>query len=169
MRRPLFTTIGLIAAAIAIAGCSATPTPKIDYTPGELSGTDQNFAANLAGCMKDAGWDVEVHADNSMSAEYPDEQDDAYTAALDSCKAEFGYDVPPPELTTEQLKTLYQANMALAGCLREQGHQINDIPSEQAFIDGSGVFDPYGELQNPGGSALTEDEYAKLIKICPEP
>lgn len=155
---------------VLLSGCSpAQSSAPIDYAPGELSGTEQDFAAKMAACLKESGWEVEVHPDNSYSIELQEEQSDAYDAADKACSESLGYDEEHEPLSDAQMKRLYEGFVSLAGCLRAEGHEVRDIPSEQAFLDDA-VFDPYGELRDPQRSdALSDDEYYALLEICPQP
>lgn len=155
---------------VLLAGCSpAQNSAPIDYEPGELSGQDQNFATEMAACLKESGWEVEVRPDNSYSIELQEEQADAYDAADKACSESLGYEEEYEPLSDAQMKRLYQGFVSLAGCLRDEGHEVRDIPSEQAFLDDA-VFDPYGELRDPSRTdALSDDEYYALLKICPQP
>lgn len=166
-------TVALLTVASAAAfltACTAgTDAPPINYEPGELSGTDQNFAADMAACLKESGWEVEVGPDNSVNIQLREDQADAYDAANEACSESLGYDEEPEPLTDAQMKRLYQGLLALSGCLSDKGHEVRDIPSEQAFIDGA-VFDPYGELRDPArADAISNDQYYELLETCPRP
>lgn len=155
---------------VLLSGCSpAQSSAPIDYAPGELSGTEQDFATEMAACLKESGWDVEVRPDNSFGITLQEGQEDAYDAANAACAESLGFDEEPEPLTDAQMKRLYEGLVSLAGCLRDEGHEVRDIPSEQAFLDDA-VFDPYGELRDPGRSdALSDTEYYDLLQICPRP
>lgn len=160
----------MAAGGVLLTGCSpAQSSAPIDYAPGELSGQDQDFATKMAACLKESGWEVEVQPDNSYSIQLQEGQSDAYNAADAACAESLGLDNEPEALTDAQMKRLYAGFVALAGCLRDEGHEVRDIPSEQSFLDDA-VFDPYGELRDPRRSdALSDDEYYELLQVCPRP
>ncbi|WP_460946135.1 hypothetical protein [Okibacterium endophyticum] len=153
-----------------LTGCSSTSSATpIDYEPGELSGQEQDFATDMAACLKESGWEVEVRPDNSYTIQLQEEQSDAYDAAVEACSESLGYEEEPEPLTDAQMKRLYAGLVSLAGCLRDEGHEVRDVPSEQAFLDDA-VFDPYGELRDPKrADALSDDDYYDLLQICPRP
>jgi len=166
--------VAFLSALFLLTGCSSglDDASPIDYQPGELSGTAnwQNFATDMAACLKESGWEVEVSPRNSFSITITDDSmSAAWEAANVECKQSLGYDQEPEPLTEVQMKRLYQGKLSLVACLANEGYQVQEIPSEQAFLDDA-IFDPYGELYYPTNpNKISEDTYAKLIKICPEP
>ena len=74
-----------------------------------------------------------------------------------------GYD-KMPNLTTDQRADLYDQTMALVDCLEEQGYPITDVPSKQAFIDGT-EFVPYEQVP----TTVVGDAWDKLQRVCPQP
>lgn len=162
--------VALAMTGMLLTGCSSTSSsPPIDYEPGELSGTEQDFATKMAACLKESGWEVEVHPDNSFGITLQEDQEAAYDAAKSACSESLGFADAPEPLTDAQMKRLYAGLVSLAGCLRDQGYEVQNIPSEQAFLDDA-VFDPYGEIRDPNRSdAPSDDEYYALIQACPSP
>jgi len=155
---------------VLLSGCSPEQSAApIDYSPGELSGAEQDFATEMAACLKESGWEVEVRPDNSFGITLQEGQEAAYDAANAACTEGLGFAEELEPLTDAQMKRLYEGLVSLAGCLKSEDHEVQDIPSEQAFLDDA-VFDPYGELRDPGRSdALSDDEYYHLLQICPRP
>lgn len=157
--------------ALGLSACSPTgdANPPVDYQPGELSGADPKFASNMAECLANSGWDVEVDPDNSYGLTIPPGQEDAYDSAEKDCKTALGYDHEASPLTDAEKKHLFAALTSLADCLEQHGHEVRDRPSEQAFLDDA-VFDPYGEIRNPASvGSISEEEYFELLEACPRP
>lgn len=165
----MFVLLAMLCGSV-LAGCSSgTDSAPITYEPGELSGTEQDFASEMAACLKESGWEVEVRPDNSYGITLQEGQEAAYDAADAACSESLGFDKQPEPLTDAQMKRLYEGLVSLTACLRNEGHEVQDVPSEQAFLDDA-MFDPYGELRDPRRSdALSDDEYYALLKTCPQP
>lgn len=159
---------------LTIAACGGESAAPVEYEPGELSGTDPDYATKMADCLKESGWEVEVVPGGSFTIDFAGEdqeaQIEAYEAAREACSDDLGYDEPLEELSDSDRKRLYDGLVSLAECLQAEGYEIRDIPSEQAYLDETGVFDPYGELRDPGRvGSLSDEEYSDLLKVCPEP
>lgn len=159
----------LFVVALGLSGCGATANVPTDAsTPGQLSGSDPDFATNMMTCLGADGWDVDIVAGNNIEATLTSEQQDPYLAAVQACKEDFGYD-QAIELDESQLKELYRGLVAMTRCIEDQGYSISEIPSEQTFLE-SRYFDPYGELRDPTTPYTLDDEsYGELLKKCPKP
>ncbi len=162
MRRTRSTMIlgAVILLASTVVGCAGTSdeatTPRPQVTPGD-------FANNMRSCLSEAGYDVTVYDDGSIGIKLPDSQMPAYDDATHECSVKFGYD-KMPNLTTDQRADLYDQTMALVDCLEEQGYPITDVPSKQAFIDGT-EFVPYEQVP----TTVVGDAWDKLQRVCPQP
>ncbi|MFJ4036920.1 hypothetical protein ACIPVB_02450 [Microbacterium sp. NPDC090007] len=166
--RTRIAAVVLLFAAATLSGCAAEDVGPIDYQAGQLSGTDPNFAEAMAECLGDAGWEVEVMADNSIQATLDGSQASAYRVAEEACKSDLNYD-ESPVLSEEQNKALYRGLLQLSRCLEDEGYDAGDKPSEQAFLDGE-VFDPYGHLRDPARVGhIDEATYGALLTKCPRP
>ena len=164
----------VIAALTVLTGCGSPPsTPTFsggaapsERHEGELLGIDPDFARNMAGCLADAGFEVDIEDSSTIGVrELPEDQAGPYAEASRECEAKFGYD-EPRALSDGKRKDLYQAMVKLAGCLTNEGHPVTDIPSEQAYLDGV-AFDPYVDVLE--GQNVSQAEYDRLHEICPYP
>lgn len=91
---------------------------------------------NMAQCLEDLGWDIDVDGGSVSVRQLPDEQVDQYLADRDDCLATLGYDeLPPPSFTADELARAYEVLLEVADCVRDLGHHVPDAPSRQAFID----------------------------------
>lgn len=164
-----------VAALTVLSGCGSPPSAPSttegagtsdDHVEGELLGVDPDFARNMAGCLEDAGFEVEIEDSSTIGVrELPEDQAGPYAEASRACEAKFGYD-EPPTLSNDTRAQLYRAMVKLAGCLTDEGHSVTEIPSEQAYLDGV-AFDPYVQVLE--GQNVSQAEYDRLHEICPYP
>lgn len=115
-------------------------------------------------CLRDKGWAVEAKPDGAVVATYPAEQDEAYMADNETCKHQYGFDATHPPVTEAELRSMYKDALATVDCLREQGYDPGEVPSEQVFVDRGG-WDPYYNVHAPG--KISDEEYYRLLKLCP--
>ncbi len=156
------------AATVVIGGYTADqPAPNETATTIDLH-WDANWADQMVTCMADAGWAVEIVPDGGISADFDENQFDAYKSALADCRAQHDGDVSAPDFTDPELRLLYQMTSETASCLVDQGYEITSKPSEQSFVDSKGSWDPYGDIWYPG-TDLTSEEFGELLGICPRP
>jgi len=73
----------------------------------------------------------------------------------------------PP--SREVIERQYQQVLELAECLRQQGYDIPQAPSEETWIDSwpTGPWSPYNALALPTGQA-GQDEWDRLNVACPQ-
>lgn len=150
----------MIAIAALITGCASAPAesaePRSQVNPDE-------FGRNMEACLNEAGYDVKVYDDGSVGISLPDDQMPAFDAASSDCSGRFGYDAVPT-LTDEQMSDVYAETVATVECLEKRGYPVPDVPSEQAFIDGT-PFIAYGEVP----ATVVGEEWDKLQRECPQP
>lgn len=163
----------VVATSIALAGCTGTtPTPHPTAEDIDL-GIDPEFGSIIAACMVTLGWDATVTGDGGVSSDIPEGQDESYDSDLAKCQAENGFDTPAPSLTEPELRRLYLMELDTAECLREEGLDPGDPPSEQSFVDAALVdgnaWDPYTAVYTTSNSQVTEEEYFALLAKCPRP
>jgi hypothetical protein len=105
----------------------------------------------------------------------PDEQRDAASAAFSECSERI--EGPPVTLTAEVVGTYYDDLLEAAACLRDEGVEVDDPPSRDAFIDGmlnaqvnvegAHWWSPYA---NAGAVAGYSDaEWQAFQAACPQP
>ena len=148
---------------LMVVGCSASvdePSATVEHSPGAA---DDQFTATMKDCLAEAGYDVTVYDDGSFGIRLPEAQMAGYDAASHKCSEDHGYG-QPPEMTDEQLRHLYAATVDLVSCLETHGYPITDVPSEQAFLDGT-PFVPYEQVPLD----VVGEEWDKLVQDCPQP
>lgn len=149
-----------------VAGCTGTgPTPA-----------EPDSAANpseaIATCLREKGWDVTVHPDNSISSEYPEEQDDQFMSDYENCSDQVHPDQPRPPMTEAQAEAYFDALLDVADCVRGLGYRVAEPPSRQAAVEALQQeiidlgWDPYESAVLGGG---TEEEIDDVYRACPQP
>lgn len=162
-----------VAASLLLAGC-ANQTPEALQTADSVDlGIHPEFGAIMASCMVDRGWDTVVSGDGGISSTIPEGQDESYDADLAACQEEHGFDAIAPALTEPELRRLYLMELDTADCLRDEGYDPGQPPSEQSFVDAAlidgNAWDPYAEVYTTSNSQVSEDEYFALLEKCPRP
>jgi len=165
VREKVFSSaISLVVLAI-LSACSPS-TFEITASPSAYPISD--YAKNMSECLAAEGWEVETHPDNSVTSNIPGAQQEAYYADHVSCVEKFGYDIEPSTPPTEEeSREAYQKNLALRECLKKQGYDLGEPPSEQYYLDNrskDAELDPYYTIDAPGKDRQV---YYDLLAICP--
>lgn len=154
--------ITLFLGVLLLAGCQATKTQT------GLQGQQVDWAANMKSCLAEYGWEIETRPDGGVTVSIPEAQKEPYNRDFDECENRLGYDVPVT-YSESQLREIYAKVVEVTECIRVQGHEPGQPPSEQTFIDqvqtGQGGWDPYSDIYGPDG--LSEKQYFELLEQCP--
>lgn len=146
-----------LVSVLLTSGCAASSIGGEQPRP-----TSQQDAILLAkNCMSDQGWEVEI-IDGATAAEVPDSQMDSYLRAVSECSNILGF-TTPRELTDEELKLAFEAQVANRSCLMELGYELPEGPTLQAYIDAKGAWTPFSDLPD-----LDPDEFASVERECPQ-
>ncbi|MFB8188269.1 hypothetical protein ACFC14_03025 [Microbacterium sp. NPDC055988] len=169
----VFVTAIIAASALLLGGCAGSaPEPHATAESVDL-GIDPEFGSTMAACMVDRGWDADVTGDGGVLSDVPEGQEEPYDADLAECEKENGLDTIAPALTEPELRLLYLMELDTAECIRVQGLDPGNPPSEQTFVDSAladgNAWDPYAEVYTTSNSQVTEDEYFALLEKCPRP
>ncbi len=162
---PLRWALGVLVVASAVTGCSGgDPGPA----PAPTGGGEQDSTTALVACMQDRGWDARYdESDGSMVVQdVPEEQQDQYLLDSEDCQAETGFGADPADLTDEQLEELYAHEVATAQCLRDEGVDVPEPSSEQAFKDAyasGSAFSAYAAVGD-----VPQEEWDRLNSACPQ-
>lgn len=137
---------------------SAAPTPTV--------ASAEDFAVNMQGCLREAGWETTISADGGLSSSVPDAQADAYRAAHDACLTKFGYDLPPAAMDRETAEAYLAAVVAAADCLTAAGYDVPARPAEAESLEGlmSPDLDPRWDIY---GNVPDGPELQKAQSSCP--
>jgi len=155
---------------LLVAGCSSdNQQPRPETKTAEQS--SEMLDASVA-CMRERGWDIEVREDESWYAPgVSEEQYDAYVADTNECREANETIEQPEDVSAERWKNGYDAVLASAECLRDQGYDIPKAPSFQAWKDtffvgdGANQWLPWSFVPVPSMSA---DEFTSLEENCPQ-
>jgi hypothetical protein len=146
----------VVAVTLLLGGCSPAPGGDGDR-PGSRAEATERFAE----CMTERGWIVTVDpVDGGVSAEFSSDQEDAYSADTDACYESTGAN-QARELTQDDYAKGYAMMLESLECLRNEGVDLPDAPSYQAYVDLKGMYTPYRDM--PDG------RYEELLTACPQP
>lgn len=157
---------GLIATGVLLAGCAASePGPRPSHPLAE-------YAERVTACLQDRGWDAVATFDNTVTSGdpktgIPPEQLTAYQAAEQECIDELGYGEPRTP-TTEQLREMYQLDIAERECMIDLGFDIAELPSEQVYIETFGTASGW-DIGQQVPVFPTQQEYQRVWTACPPP
>lgn len=112
-------------------------------------------------CLRDHGFAVTLADDSIQMGGVPAEQSDLLNAYLIACRA--GLYLPEATRTPEQWAELYAYKLAVADCLRAEGHNISEPPSLEVFVESDGMWSPFSDLLELGFG-----EWGRLEKFCPQ-
>lgn len=127
---------------------------------------DDIFRA-VAECLTEAGWDIEVdQLTDSWEYSGPPEQLEAYRASRDECSRIATQGISFAPLTDDQMLEIFQYETWTAECLRAEGIEVPEIPSEQVFIERYRSDDPWLAYNYLG--QIGESSYRNLLKKCPQ-
>ena len=164
---PHLTSCLLAAGLLALASCGGGEDDDAgggtEPSPSDIGAGD--FAVVMQRCMAEKGFTVEIMDDGGISSDVPTEQISQRDAAMEACTSEHGFDQPPEPLTDAQLSELYDDLVEVKECLEEAGHEVDDPPSLQSFVDSQGAaWHPYDSL-DPSSLA----EFQDVERQCPQP
>lgn len=144
----------LLIIALGLAGCQtqgaavsspvegprtveAAPEPAFDGTPDE-------WAAAMVDCMRGEGFAAQV---DGTGYAIPDIAGDARRLASEAnarCRQRVGV-IPVEPMDDAQVARHFQALLATADCLRNEGYMITDAPAQDVFMEAY----PMGDAWNP--------------------
>ncbi|MFC4613447.1 hypothetical protein ACFO3K_01855 [Cellulomonas algicola] len=161
------------AAVLALASCSAgTDDPSDDATsaapfvaPGwmaEQAQANEDLVAHQQACLTERGISFTV----DKTGMYTFAGDDPATAnqALTECTKEFLGDLYGAAPTPDQLREMYTRALDVRLCLINEGFDIDEPISEEAYVDSGGRWSAY-----EGVGSASQERLAELYKTCPEP
>lgn len=157
----------------AIAGCGSAETRGAPAPGAETTTTTDRFAPQraVASCLRESGWAVDFsESDGSYEvAGVPEAQASQLQADELACGEEFLPEaVGVSEVTPEQWTQMYAAELEVAECLRGEGYDVPEAPTEQAFVDSyvSGTGEPWSPYASV--PALGDSEWNRLNTACPQ-
>lgn len=147
---------------------SCTATPEVSSPPvTEIGGENDKVVRDIVDCLHESGWAVELdELTDSYEFVGSASQADAYGAARDACVTEATAGATFAPLTDEQLSEIYEYEAWTAECLRNEGVDVPQIPSEQEFTDRYRSTDPWLAYNFIG--ERSESSYRALLEACPQ-
>lgn len=102
----------------------------------------------------------------------PAEQMEVYSADLQSCSltAEEEHSLPEQfALTDEVLEQAWIREKQSWACLRDAGHELQEVPSLMAYSDRIREDQPYSTWALLIDEGLSDSEHERLAQVCPDP
>lgn len=171
-RRRLLAGLVAITSLATIAGCGSDETQSAPAPAAPNTATDR-FAPQreVASCLRESGWAVDFsESDGSYEVTgVPEAQSSQFQADELACGDKFLPDaVGVSEVTPEQWTQMYTAELGVAECLRQEGYDVPEAPTEQSFVDSyvSGTGKPWSPYASV--PALGDSEWKKLNTTCPQ-
>ena len=156
---------------MALTACSPAQdegTATIAATPYVAPDREQAELVFIA-CVEAKGFTAVRLPDGGVQVQSTPEQVDVFRAAMDKCRlVSMGLSGRAPDPTAEQVEMFYAGLIALSVCLEDQGYDISDPPSLEAFVEGGlGSWDPLGEVL--AIHDLSPSRLDTLNDACPQP
>lgn len=138
-----FVVLAAVLAAVSTAcsanaprspGAAPTNGAALSQPPSMHAPADE-LARKMVQCMGDKGWDVKVHPDGGLEANYPNDQAERYIGDNEQCREETGFGRSSP-VTAEQAAKIYDELLRVADCVRALGYDVSEPPSKQAYVEG---------------------------------
>lgn len=164
--------VPILAIAISLGGCSATPPNPYASEYQELGSSVPlalKRANTVALCLADNGYpDAEVQEDGSLQYDLRQEQSEDYNATLNECvDAACPKCSEPP--STQAITELYGLDLEAKKCLEAEGLTISEPPTEQKFIDDYGTEATWSPWAEVGASLAKSGRLQTMLEKCPDP
>lgn len=167
------TCITLLAGTLVLSACNQLDSdgPPIangtDADVTNIEGNERMFkaATEIARCLEESGWDVQVTDGGGWGVEagIPVGQEAAYQVAYEVCAIELGYN----DVTmTEDLAAFnFENTSRVVSCLTDLGYETPSAPSRSAYIT-TLMEDPNSQPWDPY-ELIAEDDVAEAVFACP--
>lgn len=173
--RPL-AGVFVVVMGLVLVGCTADngqpPGADASDVDSPASGAAASSAVSSAvECLRDRGWEIVVDSEGFGAPGIPEAQFDAYVADVDECTRLNETIEPLEDIPPERWEKAYADTVESAQCLRDQGYDIPETPSLQAwrdsyFVDdGASQWVPWGFVPVP---SMSGSELRALEAICPQ-
>jgi hypothetical protein len=161
----LTLVVALTACALAQDEGITTTTAATPYVAPD----SEEAALAFIACVEEKGFTTARLPDGGVQVQSAPEQVDVFRAVMDKCGlVSMGLSGPAPEPTPEQIEMFYEGLVALSVCLEDQGYDITEPPSLEAFVEGGlGSWDPLGEVL--AIHDLSPSRLDTLNEACPQP
>lgn len=150
-----------------LAPASPPVTPIAPATPvdRELEAElNAEYFDRFLGCMRDLGFEVTPTDDGGFTLSG---DPDALASAEAECKSRIGPDPGYAPVTAEEAAALYDRELAVMGCLEEQGVQVPEPPSREAFIQSYLALQEGTDTTSPWSAYRSVRDPAVFEEACP--
>jgi hypothetical protein len=148
----------LVLVAASLSACQGSPSTGDASVLNSMRATKEQ-QRQIYDCVKQEGWDVTFDDDSgAILSGASDDQDAAYSAALDKCNDKLGltFNTPP---NGEQLKVVYRWYQRIASCLKQNDWPAPATPSFTSFADtySTDPWIPWISIPGPQMAKATDD------------
>ncbi|RLK49337.1 hypothetical protein [Microbacterium telephonicum] len=164
-------------AAVVIAGCApAVPADSEQLSGGagltteEAQHLEQAASAvqRTISCLVDRGWPVAETEGGWEISTLQESQVSSYEFDQAECQKESGLaGMAPLADTPDRLERLYDYELQLVQCLRNQGIDVPAPPSEQTFLELRLTDDAWAAYNSVDTSQYNRESWAELEAACP--
>jgi hypothetical protein len=171
-------------AVLVLTGCTsggddtdAQPAYTAPAWFAEQAQEREEYRTALQSCLDGKGWKVTVNRDGGIDESFQGDEIERIHVDVDTCRVSMGFpasdDLPPQDEAS--LRRQYAMLVDTATCLRAQGVDVADPPSEDTWVDTSlqgtdeqkqHQWHPYDD---PAWAKVPEDRVAELERTCPQP
>jgi len=126
-------------------------------------GPTQQYVADMADCMRAAGWEVTIEPDGrGFSIDGTPTNRSMIDASEARCRARITQP-PQPTLSEAFLHQRYQYLLTVRDCLMGLGYPMGSPQPEGLFIRSTGEWSPYTDLPEMG-----QAEWERVNAACPQ-
>ncbi len=155
---------------LGVVGCTADNAQEAAPAVSESAAPAADDAT--LDCVRDRGWEIVVEEDGWSAPGVTEAQFETYSADVEECSQLHQTVQALEDISPEEWQTGYAETVESAQCLRDEGYDIPETPSFQAWQDsyfadreGSEQWVPW--LFVPVDSLSTE-EWRELEETCPQ-
>lgn len=135
---------------------------------GSRRPSDAVYQAMMSRCLTEKGWEVILDSDGpGYQVSHPTDQTEQFDADHEACLESSGFPSDAAQVSAEDAAALYRELVAVAECVRGQGFDVAEPPSETAFVEAL-VANPI-PIWHPHDVALTggASTLLALQQACP--
>jgi hypothetical protein len=162
---------------VSVSACTTDDQPAAaEYTPpawfAEQARAREEMASKLQTCMDAKGWTVTLNEYGGAAEAFTTEEElDRFNEDSMQCQIESGRNVAA--VTEAELRADYRRDVDTMRCLRNEGFDVADPPSEDAYVESRLATVPPDDLWVPYDDPALQDvlgtgDAAALERTCPQ-
>lgn len=134
-----------------------------------FEGDRDEYYQEVVRCLRDAGWTAQTNeAGTELTVDdVSGEQRLRLVEDREQCRWEIGVPPPLPELTTDEIESLYDQALRVRECLEAEGHPGDPPPSRDVFVEQYPTGPEWWPYRAVG--EVSEEEWERLNEVCPQP